>query len=268
MYAKIIAIVFWAKLCVLSTVSAQVIGPAVNPSYAVVRIKSHGGSGTVIATENGRSWILSCAHMFCGRGENIDPALLNRPLKMDGPDQPYAIKRVANARVLAHDARKDLSLIELDNGPFHYVPVAAPNHPPGRQIYSIGYDNQTWPMTVRKATIVHSSGDTTYTVEKPWHGRSGGGLFDVDSRVLIGVVQGYEVDRGGRGLYVSHAAVLRFLQPHLGRMPRPTSPVPTPQTYQQLQALPQRDQRPFGIPFQAGPYPSEERWGPRTQPPC
>jgi hypothetical protein len=45
------------------------------------------------------------------------------------------------------------------------------------------------------------------------HGRSGGGLWDIDAKVLIGVVQGYEVPPWGRrGIYVSHQAVLRFLR--------------------------------------------------------
>src|SRR5207237_3382704 len=43
--------------------------PASDPALAVVRIKSHGASGTVIATAPGKSWILSCCHMFFGGGD-------------------------------------------------------------------------------------------------------------------------------------------------------------------------------------------------------
>ena len=35
-----------------------------DPTLAAVRIKSHGASATIIATTEGRSWILGCAHML------------------------------------------------------------------------------------------------------------------------------------------------------------------------------------------------------------
>jgi broad specificity phosphatase PhoE len=77
---------------------------------------------------------------------------------------------------------------------------------------------------------VETVGDTSYTREKPWHGRSGGGLVDVEARCLVGVVQGYEVWPTQRGLYVSHAAILRFLNAHWQGAPRPppTPPLPVP----------------------------------------
>jgi len=81
-----------------------------------------------------------------------------------------------------------------------------------------------WPITMKAATILISQGNTTYTKEKPWHGRSGGGLCDLDAKVLIGVVQGYEVPPWGRrGIYVSHQAILRFLrtQPRAGEQQTP-----------------------------------------------
>jgi hypothetical protein len=185
-----------------------------DPSLAAVRIKSHGASGTIIGTSKGKSWILSCCHMFFGSRDGVDPALLNRSLVMDGPEQPGAVfKGVAGSRVLAHDARLDLSLIELDNGPFFSVPVAAAGHKPGR-LQSQGYDEMRWPVTLKSATFLGSFGTTTYTREKPWHGRSGGGLIDLDARVLIGVVQGYEVTGAERGLYVSLDGIVLFLRRH------------------------------------------------------
>src|SRR5207302_6420338 len=85
--------------------------PRYHPSLAVVRIKSHGASGTVIATAPGKSYILSCAHMFAG------PADYKKPLRLDGPRQPHAEAKRAACRVLAVDAQADLSLLEHDNGP-------------------------------------------------------------------------------------------------------------------------------------------------------
>jgi hypothetical protein len=176
-----------------------------------VRIKSHGASGTVIGTSKGKTWILSCCHMFFDHADRVDPTLLGRRLVLDGPQQPDAVlKSTAPSRVLAHDAALDLSLLELDNGPFYCVPVAPRGHRPGR-LLSVGYDSMRWPVTVRSATLLETVGTTTYTREKPWHGRSGGGLIDGEAGVLVGVVQGYEVGGAGRGLYVSHEAILRFL---------------------------------------------------------
>ena len=84
-----------------------------------------------------------------------------------------------------------------------------------------------WPVTKKSVTLLTTRGNLTLTLEKPWHGRSGGGLIDADARCLIGVVHGYELGPDGRGLYVSHAAVLRFLQAHEKAAPRaPPDPLP------------------------------------------
>jgi hypothetical protein len=199
--------------------------PRYHPALAVVRIRSHGASGTVIATAPGKSWILSCAHMFAG------PAEYKKPLRIDGPPQPLAAPKRAACRILAVDAQADLSLLEHDNGPFYCCPVAPAGHQPGNNLLSAGYDEMRWPVTQQRATLLESLGQTTFTRERPWHGRSGGGLIDVDSHVLIGVVQGYEVGGRGRGVYVSHAAVLTFVARHLPsdrpgelRPSRPRSP--------------------------------------------
>jgi len=90
------------------------------------------------------------------------------------------------------------SLLVIDDGPFNYIPVAPEGFKPGRNLCSAGYDNMAWPITMKAATILLSQGDTTYTKEKPWHGRSEGRACDVDANVLIGVVQGYEVPPWGK----------------------------------------------------------------------
>lgn len=210
--AMIGAILFVSKI--------SAIEPANDPSLASVRIKSHGASGTIIATQEGRSWILGCAHMLEDGKGRPDPETRKRKIVMDGPAQPYAKKGLFATRLLAYDHALDLSLIEIDNGPFNYVPIAPLGHKPSNSIRSIGYDNMSWPVTNKAATILFSHGQTTYTVEKPWHGRSGGGLIDAQNRVLIGVVQGYETTNNKRGVYVSHTAVLKFMEHHWAKMPR------------------------------------------------
>jgi len=227
-FRNLFLVFFW----VLSTgYSALSFPPAADPALATLRIPSHGGSGTVIATSEGRSWLISCAHLFTdSRGQPSDEAR-KKPLRLDGPAQAYAPDRRAAARLVAWDYHLDLALIEIDHGPFHYVPVAKPGHAPSQHLLSLGYDDLRWPVTKKRVTLLASKGNLTFTVEKPWHGRSGGGLIDRDGPCLIGVVHGYELDPTGRGLYVSHAAVLRFLQSHEKAAPRPP-PDPLPLFHQ------------------------------------
>ncbi len=173
-------------------------------SLAVLRIRSHGCSGTVIRTGDGWSDVLSCAHAFRG-------ADACRPLEIDGPAQPHARPGRHPARLLKVDVVRDLSLLRIDNGPFCCVPVAPVDHRLGRRLLSVGYDEMRWPVTERTATALYTAGPVTWTREAPWHGRSGGALFDVEGGYLVGVVQAYEVSSPHRGLYVSLATIHEFL---------------------------------------------------------
>jgi hypothetical protein len=226
------ALALW--VVVLFAGIARAFEPAADPALATVRIKSHGASGTIIATSAGKSWILGCAHMFLDAHGRPSEAERVRPLRLDGPAQPYGEKRRAAARLVAFDHDLDLSLIELDNGPFFYVPVAKQGHVPGKRLVSVGYDDMAWPVTQKSATLLTTSGNWTYTAEKPWHGRSGGGLIDVEVRCLVGVVHGYEIRPQGRGIYISHAAVLSFLSKHWKQAPAPPPVSPVPQWPQRL----------------------------------
>jgi hypothetical protein len=224
---------------VLSTGYALALEPTSDPYFAVVRIKSHGASGTIISTAPGRSWILSCCHMFYGAGDRIDQSLIRKKIVIDGPPQPYATKHPSQVRVVATDANHDLSLLEIDNGPFNYVPVAPAGFKPGRNVASAGYDSMKWPITRHHATILIELGDWTYTREKPLPGRSGGGLVDLDARVLIGVVNGYELSGQRRGIYVSHEAVIKFMNRNRERMtPKPATPPAPGRQYQYSQPCP------------------------------
>ena len=218
--------------CAAIAARAAALEPSADPRLAVVRVKSHGASGTIIATAPGQSWILSCAHMFFGPRDTLDDTLLRKKIVIDGPAQPNAPRLLATARLFAVDAERDLSLIEIANGPFNYVPVAPAGFQPGGNLLSAGYDAMKWPVTVRPATILGTLGNWTYTRERPGHGRSGGGLFDVGGKCLIGVVNGYEINGQERGIYVSHESILAFLAKCHGQMtgaPRgPPLPVPMP----------------------------------------
>ena len=176
--------------------------PAVN---AVVRIPSHGASATVIETGPGYTLLLGCAHAFEGSDRT-------KPIQLDVPVPCAGQPEQARIRLMAVDYQADLSLVELEDGPLPFVlPVAPPGHRPGNAIWSVGYDEMRWPATAVPATILAVSGSTTFTRERPGHGRSGGALIDADAGRLIGVVQGYETAGQRRGMYVAHAVILRFL---------------------------------------------------------
>lgn len=206
------------------------------PKDAVVAVKSHGASATVIWTTRGRTLLLGCAHAYEGANRHKRHEVLApdpRP-GMGWTDTGGMI------RLLRIDYRADLSLVEVPAGPFPWVaPVASPGHRPGR-LLSVGYDEMRLPPQVRTATLLGSAGNRAYTREQPWHGRSGGALLDQDLGQLVGVVHGYECDPARfpgdrprfvpgrhRGLYVSHAAILTFLRDPGTAVPAPSRPLLT-----------------------------------------
>jgi hypothetical protein len=186
--------------------------------HAVLRIKSHGASGTVVQTAAGSTYILTCAHAFEGGNRH-------KPIRLDVPTvAPTVHVQRVQPTVVAVDYRLDLALIHISAGPLPYVcPIAPPSSLHSRRCLSVGYDDMELPPKMKMATIVSIQGKTIYTAEKPWHGRSGGGLIDEQGQ-LIGVVQGYEVNDQQRGMYVSHDAILSFI-----RTPPPQQYTPSPQ---------------------------------------
>ncbi len=174
-------------------------------AHAVVRLPSHGASATIIETAKGRTVLLGCGHAFQG-SDRKKPIVVDISTTQAHPPQKVGV------RLVAVDYDLDLSLVVLDSGPAEFVvPVAGPGHVAGAHLLSVGYDEMRWPATERSAHVAITTALVTYTWERPWHGRSGGALLDLDNQCLIGVVQGYEVTGQRRGMYVSHAAILRFL---------------------------------------------------------
>src|SRR6516225_9016599 len=102
--------VFTLAILLLSSPFALALDPAADPALATVRIKSHGASGTIIATTEGRSWLLGCAHMFTDAIGNPSETARRKKLVIDGPAQPYATKKLAEVKLLAWDYDLDLSL--------------------------------------------------------------------------------------------------------------------------------------------------------------
>jgi hypothetical protein len=209
-----------AALVPSGVAAAPAQGPAADVRAAVVRIASHGGSGTVVHTEPGRTLVLSAAHVFEGERRTV---VLDVPAAA-GAREPGPRARM---RVVAADRRADLALLEVGDGPWPAVcPLAPPGHRPGRNLWSVGYDEMRWPATQAVATITGGTAARTTTREKPGLGRSGGALIDLDAGVLIGVCSA-RVDLpagGGWGVYVSHAEVLEFLGGRQALPPRAAPP--------------------------------------------
>ena len=128
----------------------------------MVRIISHGCSGTVIYTEEGRSFILSCGHAFRGSDRNR-PVVLDVPAARPGPPQNPGIQ------VLETDHDKDLSLLILRAGPLeHIAPVAPVDHRPGHALLSVGYDNMQLPAVHLPSTLLQDTGRLAGFIQKPY----------------------------------------------------------------------------------------------------
>lgn len=202
--------------------------------FAVVQIPSHGGSGVIVWTVQGRSYVVTSAHMFPGGSPGKARVVVLAP----SPGVRWE-RRPASPRVIAYSARDDLVVLRLDVGPLPYVaPLPPADWQPSGRCLSVGYDEGRRPPQVREARIARDEGARILTNARPWHGRSGGALLDADTGYLVGICSGYEGGRGprgprgprgsdplfdswevngrDRGIYPSWRAVARLLAPHLG----------------------------------------------------
>lgn len=219
---------------------------------AVVRIPSHGGSGTVIETGPGKTKILSAAHVFRDpKTGKINPNLI----KIDVPDPgdgtlvphkaPMQVTKVTTFQT------SDLALLEIDDGPWPTTcPVAPPGHQPGRNLLSVGYAKMQTPAAQVRSTLTNGilGNDRTFTREPPTPGMSGGALIDLDAGVLIGVTSA--INSFGQGCYVKHSDILAFLN---GGSPSPPNVV-NPKGYIRIEE--DRSGTPAPPPMQPLPAPA------------
>ncbi len=226
-YLGLIALCLFGPLC-----CARASG-----DWAVIRITSHGCSGTVIYADQTRSLVLSCAHMFLapprysGEPDRIDPQALAKSFTFDAPHPFPTGDPRPGIRLLKYDVATDLCLIQINTRLPYVCPVASGPCP--GPAASAGYDFMGWPAVVRPATVWKVDGWRQYTRERPRGGRSGGPLLACGGTCVIGTCTGYvgppnnlEVVPGGYGIYSSQAALTRFLA---GCLPvAPTVPIVVP----------------------------------------
>jgi hypothetical protein len=170
--------------------------------------RSH-GTGTIIDVHGDEALVLTCGHIFRqsrGQGE------ISVELCVPGARSPV------RGELLAYDAdQRDVGLVTIRPGvAVHPVRVASTDfHPqPGDPVFSVGCDHGARP-TVRESTISAinryvSRGPHVEVLGHPVEGRSGGGLFAADGR-LIGVCNAADL-RENRGIYAALPAIHQELK--------------------------------------------------------
>jgi S1-C subfamily serine protease len=185
------------------------------------------GSGTLIASVEGESLVLTAAHVV------EDPG----PLQVELHRYNLGLERMATtgswplsvpAEVAAADEAADVAVLRIRAlPPLPFVARLAAEGPEpaeGTVVTSIGIDQGTrlggWPTRVAdvdRFEIEGSGAERLFliTARPPEHGRSGGGLF-LRGGDLVGVCVGRaEIIRGRRsGIYASGASIRRLLVDH------------------------------------------------------
>lgn len=191
----------------------------------LVRKGNAQGSGTLIAGPDGSTFVLTAAHVVAGLGP-IKVELHRYNLGVERSEPPEGWPRLIPARVLARDEAGDVAVLMLEGvGELPYVATLAdfdllPRS--GAKVTSIGIDQGTkfrgWDAEVKALATMTREGDDSrlflLTTEAPEHGRSGGGLFDAENRLLGVCVGRIEPQDGAKpvGLFASGLTIRRALK--------------------------------------------------------
>jgi S1-C subfamily serine protease len=194
----------------------------------LVRRGSSQGSGTIIASLEGETLILTAAHVIRGRGPiSVELHRYNLGVEQQ-PSIPGRWPRQVVAETVASDNLADLAILRLrDMIALPFVArlgpeVAEPASNAG--LTSVGIDLgsklsswNTQLVEVLWFELNDSGTDRPFLVTEriPEHGRSGGGLFD-ENGTLVGVCVGHaELVRGKRmGVFSSVENVRQLLHEH------------------------------------------------------
>lgn len=209
------------------------------PEQAVCRLASHGGSATVIWTEPGRSYLLSCAHCFEG-ADRLKPVRVDIPWTYPGPAIP------AQIRLVAIDYQADLALLEIDQGPLPVVCVVAAEPHTLRDCLSIGYAEMQLPARQIAVYVLRDDGQIVWTQGKPIEGQSGGALVERATGQLVGVVHGYSTAPVLRGMFVAPGQIRAFLRRVQSGAPLASPSIPAPRRWLPAPPAPYRSPIPGG----------------------
>lgn len=219
-------------LAALAFLMGSAFGDAPDPWKTAARLKvaavvdgqpgNSCGSGTVIYSAEDRAIVLTCAHLF----EEDAPAaavaidLFDPDIETPAPGKPGPGKlhyRESHAgRAIAVDHARDVALVEFNPGRRLNASPVAPEANPltvGQELIAIGCsqarDGTAWSTKVTRLGIVRDRGTYTECSFAPIEGRSGGGLYTTDGRV-VGVCCMARTD-APLGLYASPASIRSIL---------------------------------------------------------
>lgn len=189
-----------------------------------IRRGNSAGSGTIIASAPGESLILTAAHVVNGEGDLlVELHRYNLGVELNQPKIGWP--KAHPADIVAVDVEADVALIRLPGLaklPFVARMADISDEPrPGEHVASYGIDLgehlNSWETKVRGLIRLNRGGDGKarpflVTEKAPEHGRSGGGLFRDDGRV-IGVCVGRIEMAGSKpvGLFASPSSVRKLL---------------------------------------------------------
>lgn len=179
------------------------------------------GSGTVIDLRGGEALVVTCGHVFRdsqGKGKVL--------IDMFGAGAPRGLP----GRVIGYDLKSDVGLVSFQPGcPVRTAKLAAPSYPVqrGEPVINIGCNNGAEPTvrTSRVTSLDKFLGPPNIQVAgQPVQGRSGGGLFTADGRV-IGVCNAAD-PADDEGLYAALPSIWALLEQH-GLSPEVANDRPT-----------------------------------------
>lgn len=182
------------------------------PMQATVRVRvTNGnlldsGTGTLIHSTAGSSIVATCAHLFM---EVSDDAAVVVDVFRDGKVLNYPATVVGGN----HDA--DVAILQIQNREkLPHVPVAFQRDELAKDesVFSIGCSNGSLPTKLDMQVIEvnrYIGPANILCTNAPSQGRSGGGLFDSQNR-LVGICSAAD-RKAGEGLYAGSAAVADLL---------------------------------------------------------
>jgi S1-C subfamily serine protease len=193
----------------------------------VIRRGTSQGTGTIIATAADSSLVLTAAHVVRDKGDLVvELHRYNVGLeKSSGGGWPLVIP----AEVVGVDDAGDVAVLRLRGpSPLPFIARLYDDDPagiaPGAAVTSLGVDQgarvASWDTRVvepARFRIDEESAERPFLITEkiPAHGRSGGGLFLADGR-LVGVCVGHaELYEGRRmGVFASLASARRLIREH------------------------------------------------------
>jgi S1-C subfamily serine protease len=204
-------------------------GPDVVRPTVQIRNGTKRGSGTVIVSVPGETWILTAAHVVEKASDlQVELHRFNLGGQNTGLTEGGGWPRLVRATAAAADPDADVALVRIEG--MTALPYVAPLDPgaaapaQGEVLTSVGIDRglhlTSWSASVLGTAMIdlHKGGGSrpfTVVSRPPDHGRSGGGLFRGDGTV-VGVCTGHFDARPGQrvGAFAAMTSIQQLLRKH------------------------------------------------------